>query len=1446
MDNEDDFRVESTPNSSGDIYDMGQFDETTMGDSLYARSKNVVDDLAKAFAQANQNQFNQTPRKKHSLFEDEEKQAQEENTKATKEDTKASKDSTQATKDSTKATQSATKATEDSTKATKDDVKATQDETKSTAENTKATTEETKATKDGTKATNDSTKATKENTKSANKASQAIEKAVGQNTAALNRLADRFENVVEVAKTTANLPAMGFMSQTEAAWQQRAQAQEARDKAQFANISTVDHWIEKQDRAVREQYTREMGNPGMVEWAYAMPKQYIQYLELTNKIRNRKTTTDKNFNPSKKQADRLTAIREDGLPILDHDKNGWHTPSHGLFAEIGDPYAVWGNAQNIMRNTGEIPYKYVPQNLKDQLKDLIRERDTYLKQDRKFANFGTIDDLLKKDEDNTPKGFNYIPASTYLMYRLPNGDPDWEKLDAVDPTLHADWNKSREWDEEQERRGGIDTSKYIPDNMPYSLFGDERKLRPEVWNKSREQDEEYAGRAGLYVFTDQQIDDIQNGNLGSLPESMAEFVYANATPQTRMTMLAGGSDAVAALQEGAKKEAAQIAAGKNPNKPKKNKKTTTKKPKAKSAKPKTETKASWPWSKIEYSSDTEPLNKPNQSWSEIEYSSDTEPLTAPSPKINAETSKAKPKAKKTTKPKAKKPKKKSEPKVEEPKLHANAGGGSSDDEPPVNAQTDFDDDADWRKYRNKLRGDRSLGLNNAALADFITQHVQDVVHHRNITHWKSDVGGQLGDWGAELAERIAIIQNEKLTQYDEENGIYTNAEQKAKQFAKLIGQTGKNVRDHIRNTMAQQARANLGTMPVGSPWAIKYGTIEAQMKTVNNAKLRMMANTAYSEAQDYKRQADEEKQQDKLRQKEFKEQERQGAKEDRIKVDENKWRKWDKNHQFKARTLSEDELADMTEDELLEWIEAERVRTVKFNAERKAQYDATHSQKADRAGRAKVNKEGKDRITDQSDNGKKLKREWLKIHHPDEFMAQNLRNDLRMEAGTPINTYGWRSAIGDFGAGDGVTGQAHGWIMDKMFYHGERAMRWKLDMAKHFTADDLKDKGFKGAMARKIMTFKDANGNTITKAWADMTPEEQHMFQLATYRAGYMRIARWGRRLLPVVLAAAALGGGTAWVRDVRNRTLNNGTNVFQAGANTMEDAIFDVGHLFGFSANSGKDIREDRQEALTENYGIFSNRGMELINSNMWARSFGLTTEADKEYIREQVAMGKSAEQVRQSFLQLKQVSEQTGISFKNLSQDVAQQATAADKETGNSVGIVQGTAQADKALMAAGFETSSLGALSENQAFQWAEMMALGASGHSQAAAEAQGDPQLLLTEALKYNVFPQALQKFKNLEYSMSGGSEVMEANQLYQQGIKLNDFQTGVDTMYTQAKYGASTQQAETALNITLSDGLTGEIVNRGLYEGGLYDTTGTGKYFAMNNKGSQSAQGSNEG
>ena len=95
-------------------------------------------------------------------------------------------------------------------------------------------------------------------------------------------------------------------------------------------------------------------------------------------------------------------------------------------------------------------------------------------------------------------------------------------------------------------------------------------------------------------------------------------------------------------------------------------------------------------------------------------------------------------------------------------------------------------------------------------------------------------------------------------------------------------------------------------------------------------------------------------------------------------------------------------------------------------------------------------------------------------------------------------------------------------------------------------------------------------------------------------------------------------------------------------------------------------------------------------------------------------------------------------------------------------------------------------------------------------------------------------------------MSGGSEVMEANQLYQQGIKLNDFQTGVDTMYTQARYGATTQQSETALNITLSDGLTGEIVNRGLYEGGLYDTTGTGKYFAMNNKGSQSAQGSNEG
>lgn len=1313
MDNEDDFRVESTPNSSDDGYGMDQFDETPMGDSLYASRQNIVNDIANAVRQANQTQSNSEAKQKRNLADDEAKQAQQENTKATKDSTKAAEDSTKAILNETQATKDDTVATKDSTQATKDE----------------------------TTATKQSTQATVENTKTNSQIKNAIEKTVGANTAALNRLADRTETVIDIARQNANLPANGFMSLTKAAQEQRAQADEARDKARSDNNATVDKWVKKQDRPVRDQFLTDMQNPGMAEWASAMPQQYIQYLDLTNKIRNRKTTTDKNFNPSKQQADRLTTRGQFGEYALEHDKTGWHTPSNGLFAEIGDPTAVWNEALTIMRTAGEIPYKYVPQNLKDQFKNLIKERDTYLKQNRKFANFGTIDDLLKT---NTKDG-----------------------------------------------------EEYIPDNRAFSLFGDERILRPELWAKSREKDAEYAGRAGLYVFNNQQRDDIQNGNLGSLPKNMAEFVYAMAAPQTRMTMLAGGTDAVAALQEGAKKETAQIAMPTPKPKTKKKSEPTT-------AEPKTDQSAAKTEPKVE---------------------------DAATPKINTEKTKHK---------------KKSTPRVEQPKLHANAGGGSGGDEPPVDATADFDDDEDWQAYRKKLRGDRSLGLNNFALADFVTKYVRDVTDNRNIQHWDSTVGGKLGDWGAELAERIAIIQNEKLTQYNEANGIYATPEQKAKQFAKLINQTGKTIRDNIRNTMALQARAGLGTLPVGSPFAIKYGTIETQMKMVNNAKLRIMSNTAYAEAQDYKRQADEQTKADKLRDKQFKEQERQGAKENQIRADENRWQKWDKNNSFKARTLSEDELADMTEDELLEWIEAERVRTIKFNAERKARYDATHTQKSDRAPRAHVNKEAKDRVTDLSDYGKKLKREWKKIHHPDEFMAENLRNDLRMEAGRPINTYGWRGAIGDFGAGGGVTGQAHGWIMDKMFYHGERAMRWRLNMAKHITADDLKDKGFKGAVARKIMTFKDANGNTITKAWSDMTPLERNMFQLSTMRSGFMQIARWGGRLLPVVAMAAAAGRGTAWVRDVRNRTLNNGTNAFQAGANTIEDAIFDVGHLFGFSANTGKDIREDRQEALSENYGIFSNRGMELINSNMWARSYGLTTEADKEYIREQVALGKSAEQVRQSFLNLKQVSEQTGISFKNLSQDVAQQATAADKETGNSVGIVQGTAQADKALMAAGFETSSLSSLSENQAFQWAEMMALGASGHSQAAAEAQGDPQLLLTEALKYNVFPQALQRFKNLEYSMSGGSEIMEANQLYQQGIKLNDFQTGVDTMYTQAKYGATTQQSETALNITLSDGLTGEIVNRGLYEGGLYDTTGTGKYFAMNNKGSQSAQGSNEG
>jgi hypothetical protein len=349
-------------------------------------------------------------------------------------------------------------------------------------------------------------------------------------------------------------------------------------------------------------------------------------------------------------------------------------------------------------------------------------------------------------------------------------------------------------------------------------------------------------------------------------------------------------------------------------------------------------------------------------------------------------------------------------------------------------------------------------------------------------------------------------------------------------------------------------------------------------------------------------------------------------------------------------------------------------------------------------------------------------------------------------------------------------------------------------------------------------------------------------------------IKKVGMVALPILLATAAAGATTAEIRDVRNRTINNGTTAGQAFGNTAQDALFDIGHLFGFSANSGKDIREDRQEALQQNYKLFGQKADNLVSTDMWARSMGFTTQQDTNWIEEQVAMGKSAEQVRNSFLNLTKIANSTGVSFKNLSEAVATEETNATKLLGSKYtgGLVKGTAGALEDLKKAGLNGTqqTLNDLAGDKQFQLALTRELNAKGYAKQASELAATPGLLMQFALSHGVFKGALKNFSQMYYNAAGGQQLAYEAMLVKTGLKASDVQSSLQTMYNQTKKNTnaagnsssssnSSSKKKTApqpqvLEIRLQPGTVGKVLAGGKYMQGLHDVTGTGQYFSMKN------------
>lgn len=346
------------------------------------------------------------------------------------------------------------------------------------------------------------------------------------------------------------------------------------------------------------------------------------------------------------------------------------------------------------------------------------------------------------------------------------------------------------------------------------------------------------------------------------------------------------------------------------------------------------------------------------------------------------------------------------------------------------------------------------------------------------------------------------------------------------------------------------------------------------------------------------------------------------------------------------------------------------------------------------------------------------------------------------------------------------------------------------------------------------------------------------------------------RLFLPALLAYGGLklaGDSVKAIRETRNRDIDQGINAGEATEETAQNGVYDLLHNFGFSAVSGTDLTNFRQSDLSQNWGLFTAQGNNWFEAQKTLKTMGWNSAADQQWAQEMVAMGQSAQSVKAQFMDLSKEAKETGLSFKNLTSVVGTAATDSDKALGktSAAKIIEGSKTALNALKSAGLEgnESTIQNLESNGIFQIAERQVLEASGHAQEAMNAENNPEILLDEVLKNNLFSQALKDWEQIEYETSGGNEERYAANLENQGIKLANVQTSLTTSFGQgsqmsgvnaAAPATSSASSASSLHVTISSTpeLSAKVARDDNYAQAIH-----GKwedYYNMNNYGSQSS------
>ena len=320
------------------------------------------------------------------------------------------------------------------------------------------------------------------------------------------------------------------------------------------------------------------------------------------------------------------------------------------------------------------------------------------------------------------------------------------------------------------------------------------------------------------------------------------------------------------------------------------------------------------------------------------------------------------------------------------------------------------------------------------------------------------------------------------------------------------------------------------------------------------------------------------------------------------------------------------------------------------------------------------------------------------------------------------------------------------------------------------------------------------------------------------------------------ILTSMILGGisdGIRLHREYTNMNRNLGTNLGDdlmiQGGNLLADAEQKI----GLTTYNGKNLDAWRTEARDLNMQYGTTEWDTWMSSMKQLSNMGLSNDSNlKNYAMEMSTMGKSASQVSQTFTQLSTISKQMGVSFKNLSDTAANLSTTALKGTGNSTGVISGTANLEKYMNSIGMKTdaSTMSKLFSNQMFQSMELKELTEEGYgSEAAAAEATSPTLLASLAASKGVLTGSLKNL--LHIAQSAGNNTSAG--VY--GFDMDASFLGLNPLEVSKSSSQSMMNANTNVTVTVKTdkNLSADVYKNNQMMKALHGDTDA--YYTVNNQ-----------